>query len=211
MFHRLLYLISITFVWACSSKPAVENPSATENFNVDELIRSDEYFIPSKEKKMEESDSVQVKFSEPGDLNGDEIPDTISIAYSIKDKRYTLRFSCFKEVLNLETHAEIRVKSVPDMNYDKRSEIVIFFQSEEGCWDEIKLFYLDPTDVWKEKYSGLVYQCSEEKAFSVERVDEHSVLFRTLGLSRDSVDLTTGDTTEYVDPNVYSQDVLIFE
>ncbi|MCC6818644.1 MAG: hypothetical protein IT245_07125, partial [Bacteroidia bacterium] len=111
----------------------------------------------------------------------------------------TIKFTCFKEKIVESNANEIFVKSVGDLNGDGVHEIMTLLQSEESCWDEVRLY--SHIDNWVEKYDGLTYQCTDQNNYQFRKIGDKSVEFTTYGINRDSIDLSNGDTLENIIPN----------
>ena len=172
------------------------------------IIQSDDYFKMKRKQGNSTADSVTKTTLFFKDINGDAIDDTIVIAYNVLNSRYNIHFSCYPDNISLENINELQIKDISDLNGDKFHEMLLFIQSEESCWDEIKLYSWNQR--WVEKYSGLTYQCTENtnQNYQFRKLDDHKVLLTTYGINKDSIDSELGDTLENIIPNALNTHVI---
>lgn len=170
-----------------------------------ELMASDEYFR-IRQSSGGKSGRDSVRILELNDINSDGTRDTAYISYNENNSRYKIRFSCFKDPIVLDNIAELHLKDIEDLNEDGVHEIMLFLQSEESCWDEIRLY--SHVGKWVEKYNGLTYQCTENNNYQFRKIDKHTVELSTYGLNRDSIDAELGDTLENIVPNALNRNLI---
>jgi len=198
---------ALVFLSCSKNQPVIQNQKALD-MDLSNIIQSDEYFKLKKKSGKSTSDSILKKTLYFKDINGDAIDDTIVIAYNILNSRYNILFSCYPDNITLDNINEIQIKDISDLNGDNFHEMLLFIQSEESCWDEIKLYSWNQH--WIEKYSGLTYQCTENtnQNYQFKKLDENKVLLTTYGVNKDSIDVVLGDTLENIIPNALNTHVI---
>lgn len=177
------------------SKPVVSN----ERLDLSEVLYTDDYFKSNKTKVSKPSDSLQKSFVELQDVNADGVPDTAYITKNILNGKINIRFNFVNSRITESNANELFVKSVGDLNGDGIHEIMTLLQSEESCWDEVKLYSYK--EQWVEKYDGLTYQCTDQNNYRFRKIGDKLVEFTTYGINKDSIDITNGDTLESIIPN----------
>jgi len=198
----------VLLLGACTKNQSVVQNQTPLDMDLSAIIQSDDYFRMKRKNGNTGADSISKKTLFFKDINGDAIDDTIVIAYNVLNSRYNIHFSCYPDNITLENINEIQIKDISDLNGDKFHEMLLFIQSEESCWDEIKLYSWNQH--WVEKYSGLTYQCTENtnQNYQFRKLDEHKVLLTTYGINKDSIDAVLGDTLENIIPNALNTHVI---
>ena len=194
--------------WSCTKNQSVVQNQPPLDMDLSAIIQSDDYFKMKRKQGNSTADSVTKTTLFFKDINGDAIDDTIVIAYNVLNSRYNIHISCYPDNISLENINELQIKDISDLNGDKFHEMLLFIQSEESCWDEIKLYSWNQR--WVEKYSGLTYQCSENtnQNYQFRKLDDHKVLLTTYGINKDSIDSELGDTLENIIPNALNTHVI---
>ena len=169
--------------------------------DLSDLMNSDDYFKQKRSNSNNKSDSVKYRTVYLNDINSDGVSDTATIEYNQLNSKYKIKFSCYNDFIGLENISGLQLKDMNDLNEDGFHEILLFIQSEESCWDEIRLYSW--VDKWVEKYNGLTYQCTEKNNnnYQFRKIDNRTVLLTTFGINKDSIDAVYGDTLENILPN----------
>ncbi len=205
---RLLPLLFILILFSCKKK---QSPSVAEDsaeLDLSGIFDTDDYFKQKRKPGNKGADSLQRRLVGLNDINNDGIKDTAIIVYNEINSRYKISFSCYDGFISLGNIAELQVKDMSDLNGDGHSEIMLFLQSEESCWDEIRLYSW--LGKWVEKYNGLTYQCTENNNnnYQFRKIDDHTVQLTTYGVNRDSFDAELGDTLENIIPNAMNSHLI---
>ncbi len=193
--------IFVLLSFICSCQKNNKAIAVNDNNDIDpaELLNPDDNFTEKKAKKVRKKDSIETSFVAFNDLNRDGINDTAFLVYNNMRKQTSIMFSSLKGMILENNSSKIRLKDIGDLNGDGKNEIMMTLQSEQSCWDEVKLYsYMD---TWVEKYNGLTYQCTENNNYQFSRIDDKTVKLVTYGLNKDSFDQELGDTLENVIPN----------
>ncbi|MEZ4805124.1 MAG: hypothetical protein R2852_06495 [Bacteroidia bacterium] len=192
-------IIGIILSMASCKKHEKVNKQDVSTFDVSEIINSDDYFGLKPKDKEPKREGLTIELMQLNDINGDGIKDSVWIKHNEHNHVYTLNFSCYPDFIQIDHMMNVQIKDMNDLNGDQHHELMLFLQSDESCWDEIRLFSW--TGKWEEKYKGLTYQCSETNQYQFRKLDDKTIQLTTYGVNRDSIDLETGDTLEYVVPN----------
>lgn len=199
---RFWFLLFIPLVFACKKGQTSANTEVYPELDLSGIMNTDDYFRLKKKGNSGKADSLQIRVLALNDINSDGFSDSAFIEYNEINSRYKIRFSCYKQNIELENIAALQLKDMSDLNGDGHNEIMLFLQSEESCWDEIRLYSW--LNKWVEKYNGLTYQCSENTGssnYQFRKINDHTVQLTTYGVSRDSIDAELGDTLENIIPN----------
>lgn len=193
-------LLILTIFVSCKKNKIKANDADIVEVDLTDILTTDDYF-KKKTASTKGADSLRIRIVELNDINHDGIKDTASIEYNEINSKYKISFSCFDRSIFLENIAGLQVKDVSDLNDDGFNEILLFLQSEESCWDEIRLYSW--INEWVEKYEGLTYQCSEDNQnnYHFRKINSHTVQLSTYGINKDSIDVELGDTLENIIPN----------
>jgi hypothetical protein len=206
---ELLYLACLSVAIACNNGNKTTENEAIEDININELIGSDDYFKPKITSVRKPKDSLEFKSYEIGDVDEDGKMDSALITFNHELNQYKVVIGSLQGIITEINSSQILVKDVGDLNGDSKHELLIFLQSEESCWDEIKLYsYIDNN--WVLKYNGLTYQCTENNNYSFRKIDDNTIQFTTYGINKDSVDIENGDTLENIIPNGTNTETIIW-
>lgn len=167
--------------------------------NAEEWLNGDENFGYQQKSNSRKLDTAILIYSLKGDLNNDGIIDTANAITNSKNRTTKITFTCFKSIYINAYTKELVLTDAGDMNGDGKHEILVLQPGEESCWDNLKLFSLNTS--WVEKYSGTNYQCSEKPTYSFTKLNSKTLQLITFGNSKDSIDISTGDTLEQILPN----------
>lgn len=203
--NRVYQTLLLLLIFSCSkSKPIVNNGDSID-LDLSELMSSDDYFKLKKRNSGNKSDSILSRTVFLTDINNDGQADTATIEYNQLNSKYKIKFNCYKDFISIENISELQIKDMNDLNGDGHHEIMLFIQSEESCWDEIRLYSW--VEKWVEKYNGLTYQCTEKNNnnYQFRKIDNHTVLLTTFGVNKDSIDAVYGDTLENIIPNALNR------
>lgn len=205
---RLLPLLFIPFLFSCKKNQSTALAEESAKLDLSGIFETDDYFKQKRKSGRKGADSLQHRMVELRDINSDGTSDTAFIVYNEINSRYKISFSCYEGSISLGNIAELQVKDMSDLNGDGHSEIMLFLQSEESCWDEIRLYSW--LGKWVEKYNGLTYQCTEDNQnnYQFRKIDEHTVQLTTYGVNRDSFDAELGDTLENIIPNAMNSHLI---
>jgi hypothetical protein len=198
---RVIQSLFLLMVFSCSKSSPIVNTADSIDLDLSDIMNSDDYFKQKRHYSSSKSDSIVSRLVYLNDINIDGVADTVTIEYNQLNSKYKIKFSCFKDFISLENISELQLKDMNDLNGDGFHEIMLFIQSEESCWDEIRLYSW--VDEWIEKYNGLTYQCTEKNNnnYQFRKIDNHTVQLTTFGINKDSVDAVYGDTLENIIPN----------
>jgi hypothetical protein len=206
---ELLYLAFFSMAIACNNNNKTIENETVEDININELIGSDDYFKPKVTSVRKSKDSLEYKSYEIGDIDNDGTMDSANIIFNHELNQYKVSIGSFNGLITENNSSQILVKDVGDLNGDSKHEILVFLQSEESCWDEIKLYsYIENN--WVLKYDGLTYQCTENNNYSFRKIDDKTIQFTTYGINKDSVDMENGDTLENIIPNGTNTETIIW-
>ena len=198
---RICQTLFLLLIWSCNKSKPIANNEDFIDLDLSELMSSDDYFKLKKRNTNSKSDSIVYRVMQMHDINNDGIADTAIVEYNQLNSKYKIKFSCYKDFISLENISELQLKDMNDLNGDGHHEMMLFIQSEESCWDEIRLYSW--VDKWIEKYNGLTYQCTENNNnnYQFRKIDNHTVQLTTYGINKDSIDAVYGDTLENIIPN----------
>lgn len=203
---RTLLLIPLLALVSCGQNKKPVATSDISTLDASELLNPDDNFKAKKPGKSRVKDSFETYVQYFSDLNNDGIRDTATILFNKISLKNSVMFSCFSHTIQEKSSSPIALQDIGDLNDDGRHELMVVLQSDEGCWDEIKLYsYIDN---WVEKYNGLTYQCTENRNYEFRQLDDKSIQLTTYGVNKDSVDLTNGDTLENVIPNAHNTHII---
>lgn len=200
MKKEFLYLSMVCALFACKNNNKTIENEAIEDININELISSDDYFKPKVTSVRKAKDSMEFKVYEIGDIDQDGQMDSALISFNHELNQYKVNIGRLPGSILENNSSQILVKDVGDLNGDSKHEILIFLQSEESCWDEIKLYSFIENN-WVLKYNGLTYQCTENNNYTFRKLDENTIQLTTYGINKDSIDIENGDTLENIIPN----------
>lgn len=202
----VLPLCILVLATACKKSGTKPIDKSHERMDLSEVLNTDDYFKNNKKASSQASDSIGREVQILEDINNDGFADTVVIKLNKLSHTYTIQFSCFKDVITEKNAAELYIKSVGDLNGDGIHEIMLLLQSEESCWDGVKLY--SHKDKWVEKYDGLTYQCTDQNNYQFKKLNDKSVEFTTFGINKDSIDLNSGDTLENIIPNAPNRHII---
>lgn len=202
----VLPLFILTLAVSCKKSGHKPVDKGSERMDLSEVLYTDDYFKSKKKRGQSASDSIGLQKVYLEDINNDGNPDTATIVLNKLSNTYKIKFSCFKDIISEKNITELFVKSVGDLNGDGIHEIMLLLQSEESCWDGIKLYSYN--EKWVEKYDGLTYQCTDHNNYQFKKLGEKSVEFTTFGINKDSIDIANGDTLENIIPNAPNRHVI---
>lgn len=197
----LLLLFLLPFV-SCKKGGNASNAGTSDGIDLSDVLNTDDYFKTKKKRNGSAKDSVEIRIIELSDINNDGKNDTAFIIYNNFNSRYKIQFTCFDDLIEQGNVSELLIKDIGDLNNDGNHEIILFLQSEESCWDEIKLYSY--VGKWVEKYNGLTYQCTNNSGstnYQFRKINDRTVQLITFGINRDSIDVNSGDTLENILPN----------
>lgn len=199
--QRVILSLFLLLIFSCNKTKPIVNADDSIDLDLADLMSSDDYFKQKRHNSKGKSDSIVSRIVYLSDINADGISDTATIEYNQLNSKYKIKFSCYNDFIGLENISELQLKDMNDLNGDGFHEIMLFIQSEESCWDEIRLYSW--VDKWVEKYNGLTYQCTENNNnnYQFRKIDNHTVQLTTYGVNRDSIDAVYGDTLENIIPN----------
>lgn len=208
---RLYLLLLLPFLLSCEKNNKSSNNASIDGVDLNDVLNTDDYFKAKKRKAGSAKDSIQTRIVDLNDINSDGIKDTAFIRYNTLNSVYKVSFTCFPGLIHQGNVAELLIKNIGDLNNDGNSEIMFFLQSEESCWDEIKL-YSFTNNKWSEKYNGLTYQCTNTSNtnYQFRKLNEHTVQLITYGINKDSIDIISGDTLENIIPNAQNSNLIVW-
>lgn len=203
--NRVYQTLLLLLIFSCSKSKPIVNKGDSIDLDLSELMSSDDYFKLKKRNSGNKSDSILSRTVFLTDINNDGQADTATIEYNQLNSKYKIKFNCYKDFISIENISELQIKDMNDLNGDGHHEIMLFIQSEESCWDEIRLYSW--VEKWVEKYNGLTYQCTEKNNnnYQFRKIDNHTVLLTTFGVNKDSIDAVYGDTLENIIPNALNR------
>lgn len=203
---RVLFLIVLILPFACKKSKKPSNDASYKGIDLSEVLETDDFFNSKKQKIGSAKDSIEKVIVGLGDINNDGKDDSAIIEYNNLTSIYKIRFSCVKATIAQSNVSQLSIKDIGDLNNDGFHEIMLFLQSEESCWDVIKLYSYK--DEWVEKYDGLTYQCTDNNNYQFRKLNDKTVQLITYGINRDSIDLSSGDTLENIIPNAPNSNLI---
>lgn len=199
---RVFFLLLTPLLFACQKGGSTSNGAGGEGIDLSDVLNTDDYFRTKKKHSGSAKDSVEIRIVELSDINNDGKADSAFIEYNNFNSRFKIRFTCFDDLIEQGNVFELSIKDIGDLNNDGNHEIILFLQSEESCWDEIKLYSF--VGHWVEKYNGLTYQCTNNSGstnYQFRKINDRTVQLITYGINKDSIDISSGDTLENIIPN----------
>jgi hypothetical protein len=206
---QVLLLLFIPLLFSCKKNGNTSNMGTSDGIDLSDVLNTDDYFKTKKKRNGSAKDSVEIKLIDLSDINSDGKNDSAFIIYNNFNSRYTIRFTCFDAIIEQGNVFELQIKDIGDLNNDGNHEIILFLQSEESCWDEIKLYSY--VGQWVEKYNGLTYQCtnnSNSTNYQFRKINDRTVQLTTYGINKDSIDISSGDTLENIIPNAPNANII---
>jgi hypothetical protein len=206
---QVILLLLLPLLFSCKKNGSTSNMATSEGIDLSDVLNTDDYFKTKKKRNGSAKDSVEIRLIELSDINSDGKNDSAFIIYNNFNSKYTIRFTCFDAIIEQGNVFELQIKDIGDLNNDGNHEIILFLQSEESCWDEIKLYSY--VGQWVEKYNGLTYQCtnnSNSTNYQFRKINDRTVQLTTYGINKDSIDISSGDTLENIIPNAPNANII---